>query len=216
MLLLGLWAAVAVLFAPGASAQSAPDAVAAGWEKIDEKDGVTVYKKKMPGTSLVAFRGDAVIDAPLGKILWIMGDNEHRKEWIDRLQKTVVLQRNGPYDYTVYQHFGLPFPISDRDYVYRGQMVSNADGSVTLRMHSVEHPKAPETVGVRANLIRSSYLMIPVSDTRTRVIVEIFTDPRGSLPAWLVNMIQRSWPVKTLSALAEHVKKPFIRSVPPP
>ena len=35
----------------------------------------------------------------------------------------------------------------------------------------------------------------------TYVDVETLVDNKGSLPAWLVNMIQGSWPYKTLSAL---------------
>jgi hypothetical protein len=154
-----------------------------------------------------------VMNSPIGKILSVLADNEHRKEWLDRLEDSVVLERRGPYDYVVYQHFGLPVPISDRDYVYRGRAVKGAGGSVVLQMHSVTHAKAPETVGVRANLLKSKYVLTPLSAGSTSVVVEIQTDPRGWLPAWLVNLIQKSWPMKTLLALDEQAKKPYVQPV---
>ena len=182
------------------------------WEQIDEGDGVRVFKKDVPNSDLVAFRGEALLDSPIEKLLWVLGDNDHRTEWVDRLERSVLLERIGAYEYVVYQQFDLPFPISDRDYVYRGKAVGGPGGRVVLHMHSVKHEKAPETVGVRAHLIGSKYELIPKSGEQTIVIVEIHTDPKGLIPSWLVNTIQKGWPRKTLVALGKQAKKPFVRS----
>ncbi len=185
-------------------------ALANSWQKIDDDNGVQVYSKELPNSPLVAFRGETVMNAPVEKLLWVLADNTHRTAWVDRLEKSVVLESNGPYDYTVYQHFSLPFPISDRDYVYRGRAKRGKGGSVVLEMQSVEHPQAPPTVGVRAHLIRSRYELIPLQDGKTRVIVEVHTDPKGSIPNWLVNLIQESWPMKTLLAMQQEVGKAYV------
>ena len=184
---------------------------ALAWEQIDEGDGIRVYKKDIPNSDLVAFRGDSLIDAPIEKVLWVLGDNKYRTEWVDRLKFSKILEQKGPYEYIVYQHFGLPFPASDRDYVYRGKAVKAGVGKVVLLLESVEHPKAPETVGVRARLVRSRYELIAKGKDQTIVIVEIQTDPKGWIPSWLVNMIQKSWPRKTLTALKKQVRKPYVQ-----
>jgi hypothetical protein len=190
---------------------------AGGWEKIDEADGVKVFSKELPNSPLVAFRGEALIPAPLEKLLWVLADNQHRTDWVDRLEKSVVLEKVSDYEFVLYQHFGLPFPISDRDYVYRGRAVRGKDGAVILLMQSESHSKAPkESAGVRANLIRSKYVLIPQGKDSTKVVVEIHTDPRGMIPTWLVNLIQESWPMKTLTALRAQVTKPYVKRLAPP
>jgi hypothetical protein len=199
-----LFAALALLLVSG-------PASAGGWEKIDEESGIKVFRKEVPGSPLVAFRGECMVSAPLEKLLWVLADNTHRTEWVDRLKKSVVLETNGSTEFTVYQHFGLPFPISDRDYVYRARATRDANGVVTLAIGSVTHPKAPATVGVRANLIGSRYVLTPKGPDRTYVVVEIHTDPKGSVPTWLVNLIQKSWPMKTLLGLRAQVTKPFVK-----
>jgi hypothetical protein len=200
-----LFAGLALLFV------SAPASAAGVWEKIDEADGIKVFRKEVPGSPLVAFRGEGMISAPLEKLLWVLADNAHRTEWVDRLKKSVVLQTNGSYEYIVYQHFGLPFPISDRDYVYRGKATRDKNGVVTLDISSVTHPKAPATVGVRANVIGSRYVLTPKGPDKTYVVVEIHTDPKGAIPTWLVNLIQKSWPMKTLQNMRTQVAKPFVK-----
>jgi hypothetical protein len=205
-----LFAGVALLFVSG-------PARAAAWEKIDDEDGIKVFRKEVPGSPLVAFRGEGMIAAPLEKLLWVLADNAHRTDWVDRLKKSVVLSTTGNYEYVVYQHFSLPFPISDRDYVYRGRATRDKHGVVTLDIASVTHPKAPATVGVRAHLIGSRYVLTPKGPDKTYVVVEVHTDPKGAIPTWLVNLIQKSWPMKTLKGLRAQVAKPFVKrlEIPP-
>jgi hypothetical protein len=186
-------------------------ALAGNWEKIDEDDGIVVYRKEVPNSPLLAFRGDAIVDAPIEKVLWVLGDNDHRTDWVDRLAESVILERKGAYDFVVYQHFALPFPMTDRDYVYRGRAFRDAKGSVIVSLESVTHPKAPTPKGVRADLVGSRYILTPKGN-KTLVTVEIMTDPKGNVPAWLVNVIQKSWPTKTLTGLREQVQKDFVKS----
>lgn len=188
---------------------------AGGWEKIDENDGITVFKKEIAGAKLHAFRGTAIVDAPMEKIMWVLADNAHRTEWVDRLKKSVILEKKSDYEFVVYQHFGSPAIISDRDFVYLARAYSRADGTAVLDINSVTHPKAPPTVGVRGELKNSTYELKRQGD-KTHVDVSIVLDPKGALPAWIVNLVQKSWPMKTLSALREQVKKPFVGTLAAP
>ncbi|MEE8410829.1 MAG: START domain-containing protein [Myxococcota bacterium] len=188
------------------------------WEEINFEDDIQVFRRDVPGSDLVAFGGVTVMDAPLENILWVLATNDRRKEWVDRLYISTILEQSTPYDYVVYQAFELPVILANRDYVYHARVVRDAlSGVVRLEMSSIEHPDSPETVGVRANLINSRYTLTPIGPNKTGVAVEIHTDPRGWLPTWLVNIIQKSWPLKTLSGLRNQVAKPYVRaySLPP-
>ena len=177
-------------------------AFAGDWEVSYEKDGVTVSKKDMPDTKLVAFKGETVYDVDIHMVMGVLMDNEHRTEWVDRLYTNHIIERESPFDYVLYQAFELPAMFADRDYVYHGVATRNADtGVVLLKMNSIEHAKAPETVGVRAQLINSQYILTPMDGGKTRIEVEILTDPKGWMPAWLTNMVQKDWPVETLNGI---------------
>ena len=195
-----------------------PAGWAADWEEINDKDGVKVFRKEVAGSDVVAFKGDTIADGSVARILWILVDNEHRIEWVDRLYENKELERVSAHEYIVYQAFKLPIFISNRDYVYRGKAKRvNGTDQVELHLASTVHPKAPETIGVRANLINSRYLLTPVDGgKRTRIEVEIHTDPRGLLPTWLVNLIQKSWPLKTLKGIKAQLKKPHVKDYPLP
>lgn len=183
------------------------------WEQIDDSDGIKVWRKDIPNSPVKAFRGETIIDSSVSKIAWVLADNKHRKDWVDRLEKVIGLEKKSADKAVVYQSFDLPFPISDRDMIIQGTFViDNKNQKVYLNLKSVEHSKAPETIGVRAKLHHSKYVLTPIDGgKRTKVEVEILTDPKGLLPKWLVNIIQKKWPYKTLTGLKNQVKKPFVK-----
>lgn len=187
------------------------------WEHVNREDGVEVYRKEVEGSPLVAFKGVTVIDAPLEKLLWVLADNEHRTEWVDLCAESRVLEQVSPFESVIYQRYSLPWYLTDRDYVYRARATRTPDGVVTLVLSSCEHADAPETIGIRAELIESSYVLTPLGPDRTRLSVEIHTDPKGLVPDWLVNVVQKSWPVKTLAGIKEQVKREHVQryALPP-
>ncbi len=42
-----------------------------------------------------------------------------------------------------------------------------------------------------------------VTETQTLVVVEVTTDPKGSLPSFVVNLVQQGWPRKTIVGLGK-------------
>jgi len=182
------------------------------WEEIDDSDGIKVFKKDIPGSDLVAFKGSAIINASAQKVLWVLTDPHHRTDWVDRLMKNVELETISELEKILYQSFKMPFIISNRDFVYKSTLRKDKKtGNYHLHMRSVKHPNAPETIGVRAELINSYYFVEPLKNGQSRIVVEIQSDPKGWLPTWLVNLVQKSWPYKTLKGLRNQVKKKFVK-----
>lgn len=182
------------------------------WEHVTRDDGVEVYRKEVPDSPLVAFKGVTEVEAPLEKVLWVLADNDHRTEWVDLCAESRVLEQVSPFESVIYQRYSLPWYLTDRDYVYRAKATRGADGTVTLVLSSCDHADAPETIGIRAQLIESSYVLTPLGADRTRIAVEIHTDPKGMVPDWLVNLVQKSWPVKTLQGIRKQVAQDHVGS----
>ncbi len=190
-------------------------ALARGWQKFDQEEGIVSYRKPVSGSPIVAFKGEADVKASIDKILWVLTNNEHKPKWVHRLKKSYELEKKGPFHAIIYQVFKLPLPISNRDYVYEGK-ISRKGEQVLVNLKSVSHRKSPPVEGVRAYLKRCTYTLTPKGDNLTHISVEVHTDPRGWLPSWLVNIIQKKWPIRTLSGIRKMVKKSFVGTVAPP
>ena len=193
-------------------------AVAGDWTELYTKDEIIVSRMDLEGTRFYAFKGETVYDAPATKVMHVLMDNDHRTDWVDMLYEATVLEKTGPFDYVLYQAFDLPVTFADRDYVYRGQAKRVSDTVVELQLGSVEHPKKPaeETVGVRAELVNTLYRLTDEEGGKTRVEVEVQTDPKGWMPIWLVNLVQKDWPHETLMGLGRELEKSYTGHYPLP
>lgn len=202
------WLRLAGTFALAAGVGSTavvPPAHAAGkWEYIGTFDGVRVERKEIPGSDVFAFRGEITANIHIGKIIATFLDNKKRKDWVDRYEKSRSLGKPGPMEEIYWIAFALPFPVSNRDYVLHAVAVPEPEkGVFTANIKSVKHAGAPEYDGyVRATANGTFYRFEAVKgQERTKLYVEVHTDPKGMLPDSLINLIQKKWPSKTLSGL---------------
>ena len=190
-------------------------AAPAGWSKVTTEDGVTVYEKEVG--DFLAFRGEGQITAPIGKLLYVIEDPTHWKDWIENFDNGRVLEKKTPFNKVFYQAFDSPFPASDRDIVYEAKTRRDkATGKVYVEMRSVIHPKAPRTVGIRVHLKYTRYEITPLANGKLHVVLETLSDPGGSLPNFLVNWAQRDYPVKLFQGLRKQVRKSHAKLAPIP
>ena len=187
------------------------------WEYVSGDDGVKVWRKEVEGSSLMSFKGLTTVKVPIGKIIQVFAFDRFQKEWVDRWADSKDLMKITPYERIFWIRFGLPWPIDDRDYVIRTNAVPDAKTrTVNAYLKSVKHSAKPEKGGccVRGMAFGTKYRFRALPDDRTEMLVEVNTDPRGLLPSWLVNMIQKDWPRKTLLDLSRRASKPDIESYP--
>ena len=182
-------------------------ALAEGWSDIGNYDGVKVSRKTVEGSPLFAFRGVTEADIPLDILIGTFTDPKQRSHWVDRYKKQITIKKTEVSE-TYWIHFKLPPMISDRDYVLKSDaIIDKAKGTIQIKIKSVESDKFPPKCCVRAEVKGTYYKFTALSATKTKLEVEVHTDPKGLLPNWVVNLIQKKWPSKTLSRLIKHARK---------
>jgi hypothetical protein len=106
----------------------------------------------------------------------------------------------------------LPFIIKDREFVSEVRIdVDAADRSVTLVYQPTDAPEVPPTQFVRGQIRSGAFRARSLGVGRgTALIAEIHCEPKGAIPAWVVNLFQRSWPRNTFEGIRRQVAKPNI------
>lgn len=181
----------------------------AGWDPVGVTKGVMVERKMVEGSPLFAFRGEGVFEVSMGSLVGVLRDHSTPVEWVDLITEHTVVKKVDGLTNVVYESYDLPWPISDRDYVM--QEVAGYDDAAkvfTIQFESIDEPSSPVKPGVvRAMAYRTFWRLEKLGPERTKVEIEVFTDPRGNLPAWLVNLIQQDWPWKTIDGLLTRAQR---------
>jgi hypothetical protein len=183
------------------------------WEEVHRDDMVTVYRKEVEGSDILALKGTGTLDAPMSKLWSVVMDAEHRSEWMEQVKEVEVVRQISPTDRIVYFHLSPPWPIQDRDLVVEEKFeVDRAAHKITMRFKSVEDASHPvRSDRVRAELYSGSFELASVDGgKRTEMTAESHADPKGSIPKFIVNLYQKSMPRKTLLKLLERSRDPAV------
>ena len=185
------------------------------WIEIDqepltdnEKNEFTIIveKKNSPEDEVNTYRGTTTMPISIERIAYVLDDTESKKEWVSRLKEETRLEENpSSYRSIAYQHYNLSWPVSDRDYVIESKWTVMKDmklPTAILSIKSIIRDDVPEIEGrVRGQLDRLVYKLEKLKSNQTRVTVEIMVNPKGLLPNFMINLIQKEWPITTLRQL---------------
>ena len=193
----------------------APDGVA--WEPNTDEDEIETFTGEVAGSDLIAFKGAGPIDAPIGKVANILIDTPRHGEWVPNFGGMRVVRNISESEKVIYRHVLTPFIISDRDFVVRVRVhKEDASGHLLFDFSSVQDPAAPvEEDKVRGVLHTSGYRMWPIDGgARTMVIFTIHVDPKGDVPAWIVNLFQTGYARTNLQNIRRQAAKADVHEHP--
>ena len=167
---------------------------------------IIVEKKNSPEDEVNTYRGTTTMPISIERIAYVLDDTESKKEWVSRLKEETRLEGNpSSYRSIAYQHYNLSWPVSDRDYVIESKWTVTKDmklPTAILSIKSIIRDDVPEIQGrVRGQLDRLMYKLEKLKSNQTRVTVEIMVNPKGLLPNFMINLIQKDWPITTLRQL---------------
>ena len=177
------------------------------WEKISDIDGIITYRKEIPDSPIVAFRGEADVNAPIAKVANILMDTPKKMEWVSNIMEARNLELTSNVERVEYNKTHTPWPVSNRDFVFNAKMETDIPNKkLRFYMKSVTHPSMPETKAVRGHMT-GVYILTALDGGKTHLEVEIVADPKGAIPKWLVNLMQKKWPRKTIAGIREQAAK---------
>ena len=69
-----------VAFALGGVARADAPSAEPKWEQFDEEDGIRMFRRDVPGSSIVGLRGEAFVAAPIARVASVLIDRKRSVE----------------------------------------------------------------------------------------------------------------------------------------
>ena len=184
---------------------------APGWERIRHEQGVRVWRHDSEGDALVRFRGKAVVQASLAKVLAVISGSDRLCEWRANCVRAFRIDRLGEARQVVYYRVGSPVPfVKDRDAVVDARCEGDGHGGVRCPFRETKHARDPAPKdAIRMPRISGYWQVEPKGDGACEVTYELSADPGGAIPTWLYNLASKKLPYKALTGLKSQVKKDY-------
>lgn len=186
------------------------------WEPLKTTDGIAVSRAAIPDMDILGVRGVGTVNLHIAKIWSLFRDVSMQTAWIDRLKETHQISDPEESSVRYYSQYYSPWPISNREFVFHRDIEINESAkSIRVMVHSVEDERAPENdCCVRGWLSRAYWRFTAEGNSQTKIEVEVITDPKGMIPTWIINLVQKSWPVKSIQNLVTRAAKDDIPKAP--
>jgi len=189
------------LFALSASAE--PPA----WKLDRVEDGIRVEARDVPGSSFAELRLSIDSAESLGSLCDAVWAKNVGTKLEGDFKKRVVI-REDDHERWTYEQIRAPV-VSDRDYVMKVTLLSPASsGRCEVAFETVKDPAYPPTEDhVRLTAVRGHWWLTPSESGKVKVTYQLFSDPGGSVPAFLAKGGQRSAAIDFFKTILSRAKK---------
>ena len=178
------------------------------WKLRKSAEGIDVYTKKVEGSNFEAFRAITRINAPVSSLAAVLYDVGSFTEWMNLTTKSELISRENKSTQIHYIVTDAPWPVTDRDAVFRFQYKYDESNNSLLVLMDALPDQIPEKEHmIRIQHSQGVWKFTPEDHGLVKVEYELHADPNGNIPAWLANSTSVDSPFKTLKAMRLQVKK---------
>jgi hypothetical protein len=160
-----------------------------GWSTYDTHDGVTYEKRAVGGSRFAEYRATTAVaqsPAQTSAAVWSAVTDSVPAT----VKKRTVLSR-GSDELVIYDQIHTPV-VSDRDVTIRIRRATRGD-ELEIRFETANDVGPPPATGfVRLPVVRGRWLLSPSAGGGTRIVYQCYSEPGGSIPAFLVRGAQQS------------------------
>ncbi len=177
------------------------------WKKDRVIRGFTVFTSHRKNSKIVPIKVEGVIEAPITAIMENLRTIEGSEKWTPDLIIKTTLADLGPKKAITYSLTNMPWPLYDRVLILENELFLDKERkllfvqSKTVDFDRHKIPKSEKTIEAMVGYSNMGFR--PISKDKTFVEFTAWVDPKGSIPAWVINFFQKKWPVAFFEAIEE-------------
>ena len=169
------------------------------WQKRISEDGVSVYTHKVEGSPILEFKADVTVNVPINQAISLFENEEKMPEWYYQCVLAELIRQETSEQKIFYFVLHLPWPVTERDSVFRRVRSTNAISGVITYTLSALPEQLPRKKGkIRVPYIKTVWSFTPLIDGKTKIYFQQHSDPGGSIPGFLANALVVDIPFNSL------------------
>ena len=178
------------------------------WEHLYSKRKLDFYSKEVKGSGILAFSAKGTIKISLLEMLAIVRNVEGTKRWDKNSSVKKTIRDISDIEADTYSVSKMPWPVTNRDLVLNNKLRLDLENNFMIvdsySIKNKDYPKHDDRVRAKMRIAR--FKIRPASKGRTYIEMYIHIDPKGSIPNWMVNFVQKDLPYDYLRSLEKFSK----------
>lgn len=178
---------------------------AQSWKLKKNSNGIKVYTRVKSETNIVEFKATMQVLATPSELLEIIKQPKKYPEWIKDIEKVKVISMSENVQ-LLYYIIGFPIGFKNRDVVvlFTISKLPNDSYKVVLKSVPEKYPKQDRYKRINDMY---GYWLFKKNGEKTNVTYQVYSDPRGNFPTWIVNIFLVDGPYKIFKNLKKIIQK---------
>lgn len=172
------------------------------WKQTRNNDGIKVFVKKRKDCNINDLKLKTEIRTTLNALMGLLADKESYPKWVYGCSEGKLLKAVSDTEVYHYQVTDSPWPLNDRDMVCHS--IINQDPTTKTIQYLItsapkyvkEHPDR-----IRVFNLKASWTFVPLENGMISAEYNLSVDPRGGLPAWVINLFIAEGPLQTVKKM---------------
>ena len=180
-----------------------------GWVLSRETSGLKVYLRDAQNSNVKEVKIETTFEASMSTIVSVLKDVPAYPEWIYECVSAKRMEASTQTSSLYYCKVDFPWPLDDRDFIAKSKLRQDkSNGRVYIDVKGLPN-YAPQKDGVvRIEDLSIHYEFIPLNNGKVKMNYELHSDPAGSIPTWLVNMVIDNGPINTIKGMRKMMMQP--------
>jgi len=175
-------------------------AAGSDYSKVEETDGILIESRPVAGSNLVELRLTTTTTHTPGSLCdAAFGDGKFDPDEPDLKARKIISESEN--ERVTYDQISPPV-VANRDYAVRAKRVRTSDDLCAMTFEAANEVAPSKPDGwVRITRLKGEWRFERGADGKTRVTYVIFSDPAGSIPAFMVEGSRRKSAVRWVKML---------------
>ncbi len=157
------------------------------WKLRKDRNGVKVFTRDYPNSKFKEYKAQMVVEnTTLDIVKEIILDADKLKDWNYKTSKSRLIEKIDENTYVLYLYNDMPWPVLNRDHVSVVKVTYPSNRSVLIDIRP-DNSVLPETDGVVRIMDFKGFWLLEETEEGIAITHQLFGDPEGGVPSWLVN-----------------------------
>lgn len=178
------------------------------WKLKKYENGIAVYNRHDENSDFKELKAVMQIKTSLSSIVALLNDWESYPKWVYRCDKSTTLKQISETELIHYQTVKGIWPVESRDFVVKVKITQDPVTKVVKQIATSMPDYYPRQQDhVRITEFRAAWTLTPLKNGIVNLEYQLFVNPGGAVPAWIVNLAAIDGPYETSYNLKHWISK---------
>ncbi len=170
-----------------------------------DKEGIKIYLTKLDTTPFKEYKAIMTVKANIDTVAKQILDIKSLQKWNFKTRKSELIRKVSDTSWIFYMNHHLGWPVQDRDHVSKVTLIKK-EAEQTITIFPANNVLKEKEGIIRLTNFKGFWYLKKISDNQTLVMQQIYGNPGGSIPAFMVNMVVTKGPFESFKELRKRVE----------